>query len=88
MAVLSVEEHEPVWTVYGQSEKFVRTWKVEDMLVGRGPYLVDRVDGGLHRTGVVFASTEERETDYRARIRGPMVLACRSRRVCERVAEE
>ncbi|MFJ6393338.1 hypothetical protein ACIQJT_37760 [Streptomyces sp. NPDC091972] len=51
MAVLSVEEHEPAWTVYGQSEKFVRTWKVEDMLVGWGPYLFDCVDGGPRAQG-------------------------------------
>ncbi|WP_319020231.1 hypothetical protein [Streptomyces peucetius] len=40
------------------------------MLIGHGPYLVDRVDGGLHQIGVVSAVTGEWETDYRARIRG------------------
>lgn len=40
------------------------------MLAGNGPYLVDRVDGGLHQVGVVSAVTGEWEDDYRARIRG------------------
>ncbi|WP_449351640.1 YrhB domain-containing protein [Streptomyces shaanxiensis] len=70
MAVVSVEEHELVWIVYWQSETFVRTRKTEDMLVGNGPYLVDRVNGGLHQIGVLSAHTGEWETDYRARIRG------------------
>ncbi|KUM84980.1 MULTISPECIES: YrhB domain-containing protein [Streptomyces] len=70
MAVVSVEEHELVWIVHWQSENFVRTRRCEEMLVGSGPYLVDRVDGGLHRIGVLAAHTGEWETDYRARIRG------------------
>ncbi|MEU0950065.1 YrhB domain-containing protein [Streptomyces canus] len=70
MAVISVEEHELVWIVYWQSENFVRTRNFRDMLVGNGPYLVDRVDGGLHWIGVVSAHTAEWEADYRARIRG------------------
>lgn len=70
MAVVSVEEHELVWIVSWQSEDFVRTRKCENMLIGNGPYLVDRVDGRLHQIGVVSAHTGEWETDYRARIRG------------------
>ncbi|MBM7440516.1 YrhB domain-containing protein [Streptomyces sp. HB132] len=70
MAVVDVEEHELVWIVSWQSEEFVRTRNSEFMLAGNGPYLVDRVDGGLHRIGAVSAVTGEWETDYRARIRG------------------
>lgn len=70
MAVVSVEEHELVWIVSWQSETFVRTRKTEDILVGNGPYLVDRVNGALHQIGVLSAHTGEWETDYRARIRG------------------
>ena len=40
------------------------------MLVGVGPYLVDRVDGSLHSIGVLSAKGGEWETDYRARVRG------------------
>ncbi|MFF1967343.1 YrhB domain-containing protein [Streptomyces sp. NPDC058232] len=70
MAVVRVEEHELVWIVSWQSEEFVRTRNSGYMLVGNGPYLVDRVDGGLHQIGVVSAVTGEWEADYRARIRG------------------
>ncbi|MFI5877074.1 YrhB domain-containing protein [Streptomyces sp. NPDC051445] len=70
MAVVDVEEHELVWIVSWQSEEYVRTRNPECMLIGNGPYLVDRVDGGLHQVGVVSAATREWEADYRARIRG------------------
>lgn len=70
MAVVRVEEHELVWIVSWQSKEFVRTRNSRYMLVGNGPYLVDRVDGGLHEIGVVSAQTGEWESDYRARIRG------------------
>ncbi|MEU6241081.1 YrhB domain-containing protein [Streptomyces sp. NPDC047024] len=68
--VTHVEEHELVWIVSWQSEEFVRTRNVRSMLVGAGPYLVDRLDGGLHAIGAVAARTGEWEADYRARIRG------------------
>lgn len=70
MAVVHVEQHELVWIISWQSEEFVRTRNSEFMLVGNGPYLVDRIDGGLHLIGVVSAATGEWEADYRARIRG------------------
>ncbi len=70
MAVVDAEEHELVWIVSWTSEEFVRTQKPEFMLAGNGPYLVDRVDGGLHQVGVVSALTGAWEDDYRARIRG------------------
>ncbi len=70
MVVVHVEEHELVWIVSWQSEEFVRTGNSEFMLAGTGPYLVDRVDGGLHQIGVVSGVTGEWEADYRARIRG------------------
>ncbi len=70
MAVVRVKEHELVWIVSWQSEDFVRTRNSKYALIGNGPYLVDRVDGGLHQIGVVSAVTGEWEADYRARIRG------------------
>ncbi|MFE6527571.1 YrhB domain-containing protein [Streptomyces rochei] len=70
MAVVDVEEHELVWIVSWTSEEFMRTRNPEFMLAGNGPYLVDRVDGGLLQIGVVSAVTGEWEADYRARIRG------------------
>ncbi|CAL2069244.1 MULTISPECIES: YrhB domain-containing protein [Streptomyces] len=68
--VTDVEEHELVWIVRWQSEAFARTGNPGDMLVGVGPYLVDRVDGGLHSIGVLSARGGDWEDDYRARIRG------------------
>ncbi|MGW1671272.1 YrhB domain-containing protein [Streptomyces sp. NPDC002324] len=70
MAVVRVREHELAWIVSWQSEEFVRTRNTASMLIGNGPYLVDRVDGALHQIGVVAAKSGEWEADYRARIRG------------------
>ncbi|MFG3149798.1 YrhB domain-containing protein [Streptomyces sp. NPDC048243] len=70
MAVVHVEEHELVWIISCQSEEFARTRNSKHMLIGNGPYLVDRIDGGLHQIHVVSAQTGEWEDDYRARIRG------------------
>lgn len=52
-----------MWIASWQSEDLVRTRNSEFMLVGNGPYLVDRVDGGLHQIGVVSAVTGEWEAD-------------------------
>ncbi|MFD5573081.1 YrhB domain-containing protein [Streptomyces cadmiisoli] len=70
MAVGRVREHELAWIVSWQSKEFIRSRNREFMLVGSGPYLVDRVDGGLHRIGVLSSRTGEWEADYRVRIRG------------------
>ncbi|WP_329453245.1 YrhB domain-containing protein [Streptomyces sp. NBC_01724] len=69
MAVVRVAEHELVWIVSWQSEEFVRTRNSRYMLVGNGPYLVDRVDAGLHQIGVVSAKSGEWETVSGAVIR-------------------
>nr|WP_093643037.1 YrhB domain-containing protein [Streptomyces sp. 2224.1] len=71
--VLHVAEHELVWKVYWQSEEYARTRNPSAMLIGHGPYLVDRVDGGLHAIGVVSEKSGAWEADYRARIRGMRV---------------
>ncbi|MGX1951764.1 YrhB domain-containing protein [Streptomyces anulatus] len=70
MTVVDVEEHALVWIVHWTSETFVRTGDPAFMLAGNGPYLVDRVDGGLHEIGVVSSVTGAWEDDYRGRIRG------------------
>lgn len=72
-AVLRVEEHELVWKVYWQSEEYARTRDPDTMLIGHGPYLVDRIDGGLHQIGAVSELEGAWETDYRVRIRGQAV---------------
>ncbi|WP_457492870.1 YrhB domain-containing protein [Streptomyces sp. P5_D11] len=68
--VLHVEEHELVWKVYWQSEEYARTRNPVAMLVGHGPYLVDRIDGGLYQIGAVSEIEGAWEADYRVRIRG------------------
>ncbi|MFI5757701.1 YrhB domain-containing protein [Streptomyces sp. NPDC051569] len=73
MAVAHVEEHELVWIVAWTSEEYLRTRNRDFMLAGNGPYLVDRVDGGLHQIGVVSAVTDGWQADYRTRIRGQSV---------------
>ncbi|WP_327350508.1 YrhB domain-containing protein [Streptomyces sp. NBC_01304] len=70
LLVAHVEEHELVWIASYQSAEYVRTGDPSQMLAGNGPFLVDRVDGGLHSIGVVSAVTNAWESDYRTRIRG------------------
>lgn len=70
VAVAGVEEHELVWIVSWQSVEYLRTGSFRDMLLGTGPYLVDRVDGSLHSIGVVSAMSGAWMDDYRGRIRG------------------
>ncbi len=69
-AVADVEEHELVWLVGWDSEEYLRTGNPASRLAGNGPYLVDRVDGGLHTIGAVSAVPGAWEADYRDRIRG------------------
>ncbi|MEW2485962.1 YrhB domain-containing protein [Streptomyces sp. NPDC048411] len=68
--ISDVERHELCWIVSYQSAEFLRTGDSAYMLVGNGPYLVDRMDGSLHSIGVVDAVTEAWEPEYRTRIRG------------------
>ncbi|MEU6840532.1 YrhB domain-containing protein [Streptomyces sp. NPDC046716] len=70
VVVVEVDEHELVWKVYVQSEEWARTRDPAAMLIGHGPYLVDRVDGGLHSIGALSEIQGAWEDDYRARIRG------------------
>ncbi|MER7585510.1 YrhB domain-containing protein [Kitasatospora sp. NPDC097691] len=69
LVVSGVEEHELVWIVYYQTEEYLRTRDPGQLLAGNGPYLVDRIDGGLHQIGPVSHSTGDWEADYRRRIR-------------------
>ncbi|MGW7454371.1 YrhB domain-containing protein [Streptomyces sp. NPDC054787] len=71
--MVHIEEHELVWKVYWQSEEYARTRDPDTMVVGHGPYLVDRLDGGLHQIGVVSEIEGAWEADYRVRIRGQAV---------------
>lgn len=68
--VTAVEEHELVWIVQWQSAAYLRTGDPRHMLAGNGPYLVDRVDGGLYEVGPVSWLMGDWELDYRTRVRG------------------
>ncbi|MFF7339871.1 YrhB domain-containing protein [Streptomyces sp. NPDC008163] len=70
VAVAGAEEHELVWIVSWQSVDYLRTGDFAHLLIGVGPYLVDRVDGSLHRIGAVSAVSGAWQDDYRGRIRG------------------
>ncbi|QDY77382.1 YrhB domain-containing protein [Streptomyces qinzhouensis] len=69
LRVAQVEEHELVWIVSYQSVEYMRTGDPAQMLVGTGPFLVDRVDGGLYSIGVLASTSGAWEADYRTRIR-------------------
>ncbi|MEV7119694.1 YrhB domain-containing protein [Kitasatospora griseola] len=75
MVVLGVTEHELVWIVGWSTEEFARTRDRRYLVVGGGPYLVDRLDGSLHAIGAVSAMFGDWEDDYRSRIRGLPVRA-------------
>ena len=70
VVIARVEAHELVWLVFCQSEEYMRTRDFRSMLIGGAPYLVDRVDGGLHTIAAASMADGEWETDYRVRIRG------------------
>lgn len=69
LVVVGVRRHELAWIVSYQSVEYVRTKDLRHMLIGNGPYLVDRVDGSLHDIGVVSSVSGAWEADYRTRIR-------------------
>ncbi|MFG3043771.1 YrhB domain-containing protein [Streptomyces sp. NPDC048241] len=73
LVVARAVRHELVWIVEVAAAEFLRSRDPSFLLVGAGPYLVDREDGGLHSVGVVSARSGEWETDYRVRIRGEVV---------------
>lgn len=70
VVVVSAVRHELVWIVQVATAQYARTHDTDFLLVGAGPYLVDRVDGGLHTVGAVSWASGAWETDYRVRIRG------------------
>ncbi|MGI5359724.1 YrhB domain-containing protein [Streptomyces sp. CA-252508] len=73
MAVVCAEAHELAWIVHWTCREYLRTGNHAFAPAGNGPYLVDRVDGSLHRTGVLSARDGTWETDYRRRVRGEVL---------------
>ncbi|UUA04487.1 MULTISPECIES: YrhB domain-containing protein [Streptomyces] len=48
LAVYEIKEHALGWLVVWQSVEYIRSGDIGKMLVGHGPYLVDRQDGSIH----------------------------------------
>lgn len=70
VAVLEVKEHSLGWLIFWQSVEYIRSRDWADMLVGHGPYLVDRQDGSIHHIPVVTFVGEDWEKLYLWQIKG------------------
>ncbi|MFE4695874.1 YrhB domain-containing protein [Streptomyces sp. NPDC056738] len=68
--VTLVREHALGWIVSWDAEDYVRTGDPRRSLLGNGPYLVDKQDGGLHQIPVVDVVTGAWENDYLTRVKG------------------
>lgn len=70
VAVSGVEEHVLGWLVVWQSVDYLRTRDCGKMLIGNGPYLVDRHDGSIHHIPVTTYVSEGWEELYLEQVRG------------------
>ncbi|MEV7028830.1 YrhB domain-containing protein [Streptomyces sp. NPDC093272] len=70
LAVLGVEEHALGWLVTLQSAEYVSSRDIKEMLVGGGPYLVDRQDGSIHHIPITTYVGEDWEELYLQQVRG------------------
>ncbi|MFF7307386.1 YrhB domain-containing protein [Streptomyces sp. NPDC008137] len=80
LAVCDVKEHVLGWLVVGQSVEYIRSRDIGKMLVGHGPYLVDRQDGSIHHIPATTYVAGVWEDLYLQEIRGvrppdPLVAA-------------
>jgi hypothetical protein len=69
LAIARVTEHRLGWIIGSQSEAYLRSGNTRDMLVGAGPYLVDRHDGSIHQIPAPDYRTGGWEEDYEQRIK-------------------
>jgi len=82
LAVLDVEEHALGWLVFLQSVEYIRTREHKKMLLGQGPYLVDRQDESIHHIPVTTYVGEDWAELYLRQVKGirppdPLVAAVR-----------
>ncbi|MFI1730405.1 YrhB domain-containing protein [Streptomyces acidicola] len=70
VAVCDVKEHALGWLITWQSVEYIRSRDLEKMLVGGGPYLVDRQDGSIHHIPVTTYCREDWEELYLQQVRG------------------
>ncbi|WP_433180659.1 YrhB domain-containing protein [Actinoallomurus sp. CA-150999] len=69
LAISKVTEHRLGWIISSQSEAYLRSGNVSDMLVGGGPYLVDRHDRSIHHIPITDYVGGLWEEDYEQRIK-------------------
>ncbi|GLY80831.1 YrhB domain-containing protein [Actinoallomurus iriomotensis] len=69
LAICKVTEHRLGWIIDSQSAAYVHSGDVGAMLVGGGPYLVDRHDGSVHRIPATDYVGGLWEEDYEQRIK-------------------
>ena len=48
MVITDIRPHRLGWVVSSQSERYLRTGEIFDMVVGHHPFLIDGADGSLH----------------------------------------
>ncbi|MFJ7786683.1 YrhB domain-containing protein [Streptomyces albidoflavus] len=70
LVVHEVKEHALGWLVFWNSAEYDRTRDLRDLLVGGGPYLVDRYDGSVHHIPVTTWVGEDWEELYLRQIKG------------------
>jgi hypothetical protein len=69
--VTDIAPHRLGWVIHAQSERYVHTREMTDMVVGHGPFLVDGVDGSLHMVhATVDLESAEWIEDYLEQVRG------------------
>jgi len=54
LAITQVEHHDFGWLFYYNSAVFVETGEIGHLLVGNGPYLVERERGRVFETGTAY----------------------------------
>ena len=52
LAISNIDNQGPVWYVGFQSETFIKTNKIQDMLSGNPVFLIDKQDGKIYDSGV------------------------------------
>ncbi len=70
LAIFLVEDHAFGWLVYWQSVDYLRSRDFGKMLIGHGPYLVDREDGSIHHIPVTAQVDDNWEESYLEHVRG------------------
>ncbi|MFF5706592.1 YrhB domain-containing protein [Streptomyces sp. NPDC012794] len=70
LVVHEVKEHALGWLVFWNSAEYARSRDLRDLLVGGGPYLVDRYDGSVHHIPVTTWVGGDWEELYLRQIKG------------------